>query len=238
VRTRQLTLAELEKLYPRNFEFVASGLDVAPLAALLDANPAWWRDITMRQDYLGSAHAATHCIYLRGPAGFTFEEYFLELAALDYPRLPTALAALMPVVRPLLRAIDWRELGRILIVRLPAGAELDEHIDQGEYARHYARFHIPLVTNADCALVVAGEPQHMAVGEAWWFNHHKPHYAYNHGETERVHLIVDAVSPRFAAPEPDHGPEHTRPEHAHAIRKARALRLAGNQATAPGRKPA
>jgi hypothetical protein len=238
MKTRQLTRAALEKLYPRNFEFITSGLDVAPLAALLEANPPWWRDITMRQEHLGSAHYATQCIYLRGPLGFTIEEYFQDISAIDYPLLEPLLPALMPVVRPLLTCINWRELGRILIVRLPAGAELDQHVDQGDYARHYARFHIPLVTNADCALVVAGDAQHMAVGEAWWFNHHKPHYARNHGATDRVHLIVDAVSPRFPSPEPDHGPEHTRPEHAHAWRKARALRLAGNQTAAPGREQA
>lgn len=217
-----------------NFECVATDLETGPLLAQLDANPDWWRHITMRQDFLGSAHHATNCIYLRGPLGFTIEEYFQDLSAIDYPLLPEVLPALMRVMKPLLDAIQWAELGRILIVRLPAGYALDEHIDQGDYARHYSRFHVPLATNEQCELRVGGEAQHMETGEAWWFDHHKPHYAHNKGETDRVHLIVDAVSPRFEKSGRPDGPVYPRLQLANAGRKARALRLAGNQAAAPG----
>lgn len=181
-----------------NFERLLTGLPVEPLLQKLTANPAWWTEETLRQEFLGSAHYATQTIFLRGPRGFSFEEYFGETYAEDYPRLAEVIDEVMPIVRPLLKAIQWRsDLGRILVVRMPAGAALDEHTDEGEYAAHFARFHVPLVTNPGCNLTCDRERQHMEAGEAWWFDHRAPHSAHNKGETDRIHLIVDAVSPRF-----------------------------------------
>lgn len=41
-----------------NFERIATGLDVAPLLAALDAMPELWGEITLRQDYPGSVLTA------------------------------------------------------------------------------------------------------------------------------------------------------------------------------------
>lgn len=174
-----------------NFERLCTDLPVAPLLAAIQ--PDWWRHITIRQDFLGSAHHATQCIYLRGPAGFSFEECFVDHTSIDYPLLPSVIDVLMPVLRPVLRALRWVELGRLLLVRLPAGAALEPHIDEGAYAEHFERYHVALSTNEQCALVVDGEAQPMAAGEAWRFDHRKTHHAYNTGSTDRVHLIIDAV---------------------------------------------
>lgn len=180
-----------------NFERICDGLMVQPLLDLVDANPDWWNAITIRQEFIGSAHHATQAIHLRGPSSFTFDDVFIDTGAYDYPLLESCIDALMPVLRPLLVAIDWSDLGRMMIVQLPAGCELDPHVDEGRYAAHYSRFHVALRTNDRCALVVDGEPQHMAAGEAWWFDHRRQHSAFNHGDTGRIHLIVDARSARF-----------------------------------------
>lgn len=193
-----------------SFERLCIDLPVEPLLARID--PAWWNAITIRQDFLGSAHHATQCIYLRGPAGFSVDEYFTDLTSVDYPVLPSVIDVLMPVLRPVLTALRWIELGRVLLVRLPACTALEPHIDEGAYAAHFERYHVVLSSNERCALVVDEVEQHMAPGEAWRFDHRKTHYAYNAGTTDRVHLIIDAVpyggsdgvGPSNAGP---HGPD-------------------------------
>jgi quercetin dioxygenase-like cupin family protein len=216
-----------------NFERLLCGLPVEPLAAKLAANPDWWNAITLRQDFLGSPHYDTETIFLRGPAGFSFEAYFQQADALDYHLLSSVMDELMPVLRPLLLAIDWQELGRILLVRMPPGAALDEHTDEGHYAETYARFHVPLVTNPGCSLTVDRERQHMEAGEAWWFDHRRPHSAHNTGETARIHLIVDAVSARYKTGRHD-GPCDTGPIEPHDGGKAGAAGPAGAEAAARG----
>jgi hypothetical protein len=176
-----------------SFERICEALPVAPLLDVIDAHPDWWNEIVIRQIFLGSAHHMTQSIHLRGPTSFTYEDAFLSTVTLDYPLLEPLMPVLMPVLGPLLSAIGFKELGRVLIVRLPAGGALDSHIDQGAYAEYFTRYHVALRTNEDCALVVDDEPQHMAVGEAWRFDHRKMHYAVNRGDIERIHLIVDAV---------------------------------------------
>jgi hypothetical protein len=180
-----------------NFELITTGLNVNPLLDLIDANPELWGDITIRQSFPGSAHHDTECIFVLGPKGFTVADYFMDLSALDYPAVHKLMPGLIGVVQPVVKQLGVTELGRILIVRLQAGGVIDEHIDTGRYAEHYSRFHIALRTNPGCELVVGGEAQHMAAGEAWWFNHRKLHSGHNRGSEPRIHVIIDAVTPHY-----------------------------------------
>lgn len=180
-----------------NFDLIADGINVAPLLAAIEEHPELWRQFTIRQDYPGSAHHDTECIFILGPRSFTYQDYFQDISSLDYPALTPLMDALLPVLQPVLKQIGVTELGRVLIVRLRAGGVIDEHIDQGKYADYYSRFHIVISANAGCALVVGGQAQPMAAGEAWWFDHHKVHSGHNRGDTDRIHLIFDAVTPSY-----------------------------------------
>jgi quercetin dioxygenase-like cupin family protein len=87
-------------------------------------------------------------------------------------------------------------LGRIMIVRLKTGGEIAPHIDEGAYARYYARFHLVLESNPACVFKAGGELVHMAPGELWWFNHQVEHSVVNNGP-DRTHIIVDLTAPGF-----------------------------------------
>ena len=62
------------------------------------------------------------------------------------------------------------------------------------------RFHVPIVTNPGAFLYCEQEPKHMKDGELWWFNHKSWHHAINAGTEPRIHLIVDALAPRYWRP--------------------------------------
>ena len=180
------------------FELLAEGLDVEPIRARLEAMPHLWGEITARQEYTGTAHADTECIYPRGPYKFTPWYYMFDVGAYDYPVMDILADVLVPVLRPLLRdVLNVETLGRVLIVNLKAGGIVKPHIDEGKYADHYARFHVPLTGNDKCLLEVGGDQVCMRPGQAWWFDHKQEHSACNLGQTDRWHIIIDAVSPRF-----------------------------------------
>ena len=174
-----------------------TGLDVQPMIDKLEAKSEMWNDITIRQDYLGSAHADTECIFIRGPLAFTPEDYFNDLSAAPYPAAPVFQEEFKLLMEPLMEAIGLTQLGRVLIVKLKPGGHVKEHSDEGRSADYYSRFHIVLTTNEQCTNTTGGESVHWPVGSAWWFNHKAPHTADNGGDTDRIHIIVDAVSSLF-----------------------------------------
>lgn len=180
------------------FERLATGLDVQPIIDRIEAMPELWAEITARQDYTGSAHKDTECIFARGPYSFTPYYYMFDLGSYDYPAMDTLADVLIPVLRPLLTdVLGVTELGRVLIVNLKAGGVVKPHIDEGTYADHFARFHVALTSNDRCMLEVGDDQAAMHPGEAWWFDHKQRHSAFNLGTTDRWHIILDAVSPRF-----------------------------------------
>lgn len=177
-----------------NFLRIAHGIQVADLLAAIPA--AMWDEITVRQDYPGSAHHATQCIFLRGPRAFTFEDYQGDTLALNYPALDSLAEHIEPLLCPLLATLGATELGYVLIVRMRPGGHISEHIDEGAYADHYSRFHIALDDLPGATLTVGGEMQQFAPGDVWWFNHKARHSGDNCSPAWRTHLIFDAVVQR------------------------------------------
>lgn len=177
-----------------NFERIATGLDVQPLLDVLSQRPELWDEITVRQDYTGSAHKDTRAIYIRGPRTFTFKDYFLSTQAYDYPLMDELADVLVPLLRPVLNALGATELGFVMLVELKPGGQVKPHIDEGKYADHFSRYHLALTGEQGATLTVGGESQHFAPGEFWWFNHKALHRADNASDQPRIHLIIDAVT--------------------------------------------
>lgn len=181
------------------------GLDTQPLLDALDANPELWGEITVRQEYPGSAHRDTQCIFLRGPAAFTPHEYQGTLDAHDYPALDVLRHPVEQLLKPVLQSLGATELGYVLLVVLHPNGQIAPHTDEGAYAGHYSRFHIALTHSPEAFLTVGGHTQTFAQGELWEFNHRAPHQGANLGANPRIHLIFDAVVPEplVHVPRPD-----------------------------------
>lgn len=176
-----------------NFKLIKHGIDVQPILAALEANPHMWNLLTIRQNFPGSAHKDTENIFIRGPKDFTVEDYFYDLGAYDYPHAHKLADVLVLPFAHLFHEMHIQELGRIIIVKLAPGGHIDEHIDEGDYADYYERFHICLTGEEGSTLTAGDETQHFAPGECWWFNHKLPHYADNKSDVPRIHIIFDAV---------------------------------------------
>jgi quercetin dioxygenase-like cupin family protein len=177
-----------------NLKRIATGIDPAPLIALLDANPEMWRQITIRQEYAGSAHADTETIFLRAPARLV--DVLNVLDSVDMGSIHVFSPALLPIMGHITNALHLRELARAILVKLKAGGRITPHRDEGAYARYFARFHYVLTSTPECRFTVGDETVHMAPGELWWFNHQVEHHVENDGP-DRIHLIFDATAPGF-----------------------------------------
>jgi hypothetical protein len=182
-----------------SFACLIQGLDVRPLLKALETQSDLWNQITARQTTPGSPHVDTRAIFLRWAAAQTIEAVFNDIEAIDYPafkNLPEARGLIGDVAA----AVQASQIGRIMIASLEPGGWIRPHVDEGAYADHYDRFHLVLQSDFGNDFMCGGNPYQvceMKTGEAWWFDHKQTHWVKNHSNRERIHLIMDMVTPLY-----------------------------------------
>jgi GNAT superfamily N-acetyltransferase len=160
----------------------------------LDVRPDLWKQITARQDFPGSDHKDTETIYLRGPKHMDVPADYMKVGnAVDYLGNLGELQDCADLMRQALEAIGADELGYVMVVKLKAGGVVTPHIDEGPYSDHFTRFHLVLSTNEFCKFSSGLEVCHLKAGELWQFDHKAIHNFMNAGDTDRIHIIFDAV---------------------------------------------
>jgi len=83
-------------------------------------------------------------------------------------------------------------LRSVRLLRLAAGGVIREHRDDDlRFEDGEARLHIPLATNPGVEFYVDDRRVVMEPGECWYLDLSRPHRVQNHGETERIHLVID-----------------------------------------------
>ena len=179
--------------HTKYFRLIAEGLDVEPLLQLLDAKPELWKEIQTRQKFTNSPHKDTETIHVRGALKMSAYYLMWDVGAYDYPCMEYLKPALVPLMRPILEQLQVKEMGRVMIVNLKPCGHVTKHNDQGTYADHYQRFHLVLKSNQHCSQTCGNDSQRFEVGDVWWFNHKELHTAHNVGDTDRIHIIFDAV---------------------------------------------
>lgn len=191
----------------QHIKLLASGLDPLPLLHQIQANQGLMTEITTRQDTPGSPHADTMCIFLRWCESKELPNAFTDIPAIDYPAY-SILTEARPLVDKVLELVEATELGRVIIPILKPGGIINRHTDEGAYADHYERFHVCLQAqrgNVLCSVteIRMFESFDAEPGELFWFNHKHDHWCVNPTSQYRIHLIVDAVAPKYRRERPE-----------------------------------
>jgi aspartyl/asparaginyl beta-hydroxylase (cupin superfamily) len=186
---------------------IAHGLPVLPLLKAVQSRPALWGEITARQDHPLSPHRDTEAIYLRWCQKLDIPSVFTDLHAVDYPAFHALHRETWPLLDVIYANVGGRELGRAMIVNLKPGGRIVPHVDEGAYADHFERFHLPLCSAPDNYFHVETddgptETVQMRAGELWWFDHKRTHWVSNQSSEPRIHLIVDIVAPKYRRDRP------------------------------------
>ena len=103
---------------------------------------------------------------------------------------------LIDSVEPLILTLEEKyagKRGRVLLVNLPAGESIPEHMDSGAYLQIVHRNHMPIITNDQVIFGVGNTVVNMKENNAYEINNHKTHYVNNDGDTDRYHLIIDII---------------------------------------------
>ena len=162
-----------------HFLRLATGLDVSKLMGELDAQPQLFDEITGRQDYPGSAHKDTKCVFLRWCKGLDVTSAFTEIPAFDFPAMGK-LPAAHELINYSIHRANAQQLGRVLIAKLRPGGVITPHADEGAYADFYERFHVVLKSEDGNIFRCEDETVEMKTGDLWCFNHKSEHeFNYN-----------------------------------------------------------
>ncbi len=80
------------------------------------------------------------------------------------------------------------------LMRLKAGAEIKPHRDH-ELSIEFgeARLHLPIHTSDAVSFFVNHKKIPMRAGELWYFNADQVHEVYNHGDEDRINLVIDCT---------------------------------------------
>lgn len=110
--------------------------------------------------------------------------------------LATDNKTLIDSVELLIRMLEEKysgKRGRVLLVNLPAGENIPEHMDSGAYLQIVHRNHIPIITNHQVMFGVGNTVVNMKENNVYEINNHKTHYVNNDGDSDRYHLIIDII---------------------------------------------
>lgn len=182
----------------KHFIKINEGIDVRPLLAELDAHPELWNAYDRRVTAPGTPHSAVSDIWVRyndvSEAMRTG-----EWKGINDPHIPVwypawrKLPSLRPIVFALMGQVEAEMLGGVLITRIPPGAGLDPHIDEGWHVEYYEKFYLSLKSglgaNFICEHEGAREILNPKPGEIWLFDNRKRHWVQNNSTADRITAI-------------------------------------------------
>lgn len=187
-----------------NFVKIADKINIKPIRKEIKDNAHLWRKAMpgIKPWQAGYTHRKIEVIGLRmthiPPDAMDNPESFKrgsdELLAWDLPEYD-----LFPETRKLvykiMSMVNGGIIGRVGIICLPPGKEIDGHYDTGLAAQFFNRYHI-MINGAKENWMQCGEGEdehyiEMLTGECWLFDHQKWHAFYNRSNEPRIYLNID-----------------------------------------------
>lgn len=174
----------------RNFTKIAEGVDVIPLLNALAVHDDLWNENNLRSTHPLSPHQAVDDIWFWFNDPTDPEEVVDDLTVRPY-RAWHEIPQVRPLVFDIMRRVEGVRLGRVLITRLPPGASIPAHTDQGAPATYYTRYQLALQCLPGALFESGGEVIQFRMGEWWLVNNRVEHSVTNNSADDRIVLIVD-----------------------------------------------
>jgi hypothetical protein len=170
-----------------------SGFDVSGLQASLAENPELWDAHKMRTDAYHSPHNSVSDIWVRYNAWDNFTgdipAFNAEHVSEWYPCI-TKIPEVWSLSRKVFHRVGGKELGGVLITRIPPHGEVKPHIDHGWHADYYEKFAIQVKSNKEQAFCFEDNKLHPLPGDLYTFDNSKLHWVTNPTDEERITLII------------------------------------------------
>lgn len=183
----------------KNFQIIASGVDVLPLLLAIKRQPELWKEDTYLRDYPQGPFAQIESIMLRFPVKSvkeTEEEVKNHLSTYDqHESINYPAFALLPQARPLIMGlmarVDGERLGRVMINKISPGGVIYPHVDTPSHTEYYSRFHLVLQSEPGVVFRAGDEDFAMQTGQLIWFDNSQQHEVINNSAADRISMVID-----------------------------------------------
>lgn len=172
---------------------VSTGYDVAPLLAQIDAHPEIWNQHKVRTEQYGTPHLAVSDIWVRYNPWENFRgdlPKFNEIHMSEWYPVIEKIPAVTGLVHKVVREVGGRQLGGVLITRIPPGGRVEPHIDGGWHAGYYEKFAIQLRGDDKQAFCFEDASLSALPGDLYTFDNSRLHWVTNDSDAERMTLII------------------------------------------------
>jgi hypothetical protein len=164
--------------------------DVTGLQRQLVAHPEVWNTIRLRTEDPRSPHREVSDIWMRYNP---IENYHGDIRKFN----DVHVSEWYPVVDVLTEArrlaecvANGRDIGAVLITRIPAGKQVYPHVDIGWHARTFDKYGLQIHGNEKQAFHFESECLITHDSDLFWFQNSHPHWVTNDSDFDRVTLIV------------------------------------------------
>jgi hypothetical protein len=162
--------------------------DVSGIAACLESYSDQW----LRRARDGFSKTTSFFIYDH-PIIWSIQENFKPKVIDNNKEMHDLLSPIITY----LEGIHNGKVAKCLFVKLPAGENVEPHVDKMNYLGVVRRHHIAIQTNDQVLFFVNNEEKNMKVGDCWEVNNNKEHAVKNLGQTDRIHLMIDIMPNQF-----------------------------------------
>lgn len=186
----------------KNFQRLATGVNVEPLLNEILRQPELWDKDTFRTAFPNSTMANSNDIIVRFPDVYKYKdqksaealkEFYDNTAPIWFPAYEK-LPSLKHMLKEFMYAYNAYGIGRVIIAKNAPGKGFAAHSDvEGEYVNNTkgARYHLVLKGLEGNMVRCGDESVSMHTGELWWFNTRLEHEGMNISKDDRIHLLAD-----------------------------------------------
>lgn len=186
----------------KNFQRLATDINIAPLLNEILRQPELWNAHTFRTGFPDSTMRDSSDILIRFPkqevlgdqkSREVLADFYNDTSPIWYPAYEK-LPAIKHLLKEFMYKFNAHGLGRVIIAKMEPGKGFHPHADiEGEYVNNSkgARYHLVLQGYEGNMVRCGDETVSMHTGELWWFNTRLEHEGMNTSKDDRIHLLAD-----------------------------------------------
>lgn len=156
-------------------------------------HPHFWNRYTARRDLYGGPHSQMSDMWIRYNDYANYDgdmaKFNSEHVSVWYPEA-YKMPAVMQLANEVFEYVGGKQLGAVLLTKIPPHGCIEPHVDGGWHASYYEKFAVQLMGNIWQSFRFENYSLSANPGELYTFDNSRTHWVTNDSDEDRMTLIV------------------------------------------------